>query len=750
VGVLVLLLGVAGFLISEHVLSADREAAARERAAADTQLLQGLLARADTFVGGLGDALASEPAPDNSRFQALVGSETGTFLLSEAMWVERVAAGQRRRYRARFQTGLPFRAGTDVSRLPGLVSTLQRSVSQGPSATDQEEIAGQSGFFLGQSAPFGHGPAGKGFLVLFVPASWFSLASTLDLQRAAISLDGRHLAGSASGTVAAGPSFSALARNWRVEAAADPATPLQAALPWLALLAPVTLALLVYLIVRGIVRRRRAERDIGEILDVSLDPLCIIGVDGYLKRVNLAFERTLGYDAASLVSRPLVEFVHPDDRDDTAASLLRLREGHGETSFESRYVRADGAVRWLHWNTHPLLERGLVYAAAHDVTDIRTLAHEQAALRRVATLVAEGADYAEVFTAVTVEVGRLLAADATRLLRYEPDGGAAVVAGHGASDAELGIPPLPEGDEDDVWWRLAERAGDVRIARVADGAGLRQEVEPVPGIGAIVASPIVVSSRQWGVIVAAWTRGDVGRADTETRMGQFTELVATAVANAESRALLEAARRRIVDAADETRRRLERDLHDGAQQRLVSTVVALRLTQMALHQGAGDVEGLVREALENAESANQGLRELARGIMPSVLTRSGLGPALQEVADRCPIPVTLDLRTDGRLPEGTEVTTYFVVSEALTNVAKHSHASAVHVDVAPIDGAVRLSIDDDGVGGADPARGSGLVGLRDRVEAIGGTLKVRSPPGEGTHVTVELPLAAASGSRLDP
>jgi signal transduction histidine kinase len=261
------------------------------------------------------------------------------------------------------------------------------------------------------------------------------------------------------------------------------------------------------------------------------------------------------------------------------------------------------------------------------------------------------------------------------------------------------------------------------------------------GIGAAVASPIVVSGRQWGVIVSAWKRGEAVRTDTETRMGQFTELVATAVANAESRALLAASRQRIVATADETRRRLERDLHDGAQQRLVSTVVALKLAERALDQRSEKVEGLVHEALANAERATEELRELARGIMPAVLTRNGLGPALQAVADRSPIPVMLDLRTDGRLPERAEVTTYFVISEALTNAAKHSHASAVHVTVEPIDGDVRLSIDDDGVGGADPMRGSGLVGLRDRVEAIGGTLKVQSRPGEGTHVTVELPLA---------
>jgi signal transduction histidine kinase len=181
-------------------------------------------------------------------------------------------------------------------------------------------------------------------------------------------------------------------------------------------------------------------------------------------------------------------------------------------------------------------------------------------------------------------------------------------------------------------------------------------------------------------------------------------------------------------------------LHDGAQQRLVHAIVALKLAGKALDQGDEKAEGLVHEALENAESANEALRELARGIMPAVLTRNGLRPALEAVADRSPIPVMLDVRTDGRLPERAEVTTYFVISEALTNATKHSHASAVQVTVESIDSDVRLLIDDDGIGGADPARGSGLVGLRDRVEAVGGMLTVQSPPGGGTHLTVELPL----------
>ena len=201
-------------------------------------------------------------------------------------------------------------------------------------------------------------------------------------------------------------------------------------------------------------------------------------------------------------------------------------------------------------------------------------------------------------------------------------------------------------------------------------------------------------------------------------------------------------RRRIVATADETRRRVERDLHDGAQHRLVLTILTLKRALQSVNSGSEDVAKLIEEAVVSTEHANDELRELARGIHPVILSTGGLAPALKGIARRSPIPVVLDLQTHDRLPERIEVTAYYVASEALTNAAKHSQASAVHVTVTETDGDVRLSISDDGVGGADLAGGSGLIGLKDRVEAAGGTLTVQSPPGEGTHLTVELPVAA--------
>jgi len=764
VALLVVVLSVAGFLVIKHAVDADRRATAQRQAETDAQQLRGLLERAGTFAVGLADALKGEPVPDGRRFDALVGSATATVGLTDAMWVERVSAGGRRAYERRigapitrppgpqpappaatylpatFVTGLPFRPGADMSALPALAATLRNPASVfAGTATSEQRVAGQPGFFLVQGAHFGQGPGSQGYLVVFVPSGWLSQSLSEAAGPNAISLEGRRLAGTLGTGPGASQSFEALTHQWQVEVAQEQASPLQETLPWLALAWLPLTALIVYLVARGTLRRRRAEREVDDIFGLSLDLLCTLGVDGYLKRVNPAFERTLGYDADELLAHRLREFVHPDDREAVGELIDRLRVGEKVEPFETRYMRADGAVRWLRWNMRPVPERGLIYAVAHDVTGTRALLQEQEALRRVATLVAKGGGAAELFEAVAGEVGQLLGADATRLLRYEQDGTASVVAAHGASDAEIGIAAPVGPDQSDVWRRVAEHAR-ASSADSADGSGSRAESPLAPGIGVAFAAPIVVSGHPWGVIVAAWKRVDVARADTETRMGQFTELVATAVANAESRAALAASRQRVVATADETRRQIERDLHDGAQQRLVQAIITLKIALRELGEGSEDTAQLVVQALETTESANEELRELARGIHPAILSRGGLAPALETIAQRSPIPVALDIRTGERLPERTEVTAYFVISEALVNAAKHSNASTVRVTVETIDGDVRLWINDDGVGGADPARGSGLVGLRDRVEAAGGTLTVHSPAGEGTRLTVELPV----------
>jgi signal transduction histidine kinase len=238
------------------------------------------------------------------------------------------------------------------------------------------------------------------------------------------------------------------------------------------------------------------------------------------------------------------------------------------------------------------------------------------------------------------------------------------------------------------------------------------------------------------------------------------ELAATAIANAQAReelqrvrAELTAVRARVAATADETRRRIERDLHDGAQQRLVSLVLRLRAAQASIPPGLGELHAELGGVAAGLTSALDELREYARGIHPAILAERGLGPALKSLARRSPVPVRLEVVTAVRLSEQAEAAVYYVVSEALANAAKHASASTVCVDVEAADGVVRLSVSDDGVGGADPARGSGLPGLRDRLEAIGGILIVQSRPGEGTRLIAELPaqpVPDAAGTTSPP
>jgi signal transduction histidine kinase len=259
------------------------------------------------------------------------------------------------------------------------------------------------------------------------------------------------------------------------------------------------------------------------------------------------------------------------------------------------------------------------------------------------------------------------------------------------------------------------------------------------GIRSSVASPIVVEGALWGVIIVG-TSSQRFPDGTEQRLEEFTELAATAIANAESRAELTASRARIVAASDDARRRIERDLHDGAQQLLVSLALRLRGTASAIPDDLGEVRAELAQVGSGLERALDVLREISRGIHPAFLAEGGLARALRTLARRSTLPVVLDLGVDERLPEPIEVAAYYVVSEALTNAAKYATASAVHVDVVATDALLRLAIRDDGVGGADPGKGTGLIGLRDRVQALGGSIDLRSAVGEGTVIVVELPL----------
>ena len=267
------------------------------------------------------------------------------------------------------------------------------------------------------------------------------------------------------------------------------------------------------------------------------------------------------------------------------------------------------------------------------------------------------------------------------------------------------------------------------------------------GVRGAVASPIVVEGRLWGAIAAGSRRGRLP-ADTEQRLADFTELVATAIANAESQAELTTSRARIVAAADQARRRIERDLHDGAQQRLVSLALQLRAARAAVPPELGDLGADLDRAAAAAAGALDELREIARGIHPAILAEGGLRPALKVLARRSPVPVDLQVRADGRLPEPVEVSAYYVVAEALTNAAKHARASAVSVQVEVAGDVLRVAVRDDGAGGADFTGGTGLAGLKDRVEALGGRIFLDSPPRGGDHPARGAPAHQHQRQRL--
>jgi PAS domain S-box-containing protein len=1117
---LIALLSAAGYFVTSETIRGDRDSDVARRVEVDTVGAQVILGRARSYVVGLGTILAGEPVARQQRFVQLAGGTAGGVGLLDALWVERLPASARRSYEARvgapitrltpagsfepaptapsylpatFTTnGIPeLPSGVDVSHWPGLGAALRvRSSASSVSVSELGSLGGQPGFYFLQRDSFGHGSDSRGYLVVFVPQGWLTSSIGADPRLLAVSVDGGHLEGFDSPS-ARNASFAMFGRQWRIDVAAAPVTGLQTLLPWLSIAWPLAAALIAVLVGRAIVRRRRAEREVERIFDLSLDMLCIAGLDGYFKRVNPAFARTLGYTTKQLLSRPLLDFVHPDDRAVTAETMETLARGETVVEFENRHVCSDGSVRWLEWSTPTVLDDGLVYAAARDVTDRRRaadelresqrlvedsrdelrmlvdeqaalrrmatlvaeapapsavldavasemkalldadqvalsryeagaeivvlaqrgldvgrtpvgsrvshegenatsivrrtgrparigdyegtggaiaeiaratglgwsvaapivvdgrawglisaswkskepppedtedrmvkfaqllvtaianaesreaenrLAGEQEALRRVATLVARGVSATELFWAVSDEVAHLFSTEFAAVGRFEPDGRTLDLVGANRTherwesadflasaevlrtgraartDAErwrsdeseaagrlrsLGIvstaaspisvdgelwgvmlvagteerlPPDTEGRLDkftglvataianaqarealrqlvneqttlrriatlvaqgpssqELFGAVAEEIGRVLPAAVVSigryepddsvtvmaswsvtgaafatggrwpargtsvAATVRQTgqsahiddfseaVDPLgvalreAGVKSSVGSPIVVEDLLWGVISAASTEGPMPPG-AEARLASFTELVATAVANAEGSAELAASRRRIVAASDDARRRIERDLHDGVQQQLVSLGLGLGAIEARLPPGDALNEQLASVS-NGVRSVLDALGEIAHGIHPAILSHGGLAPALKGLARRSSVPVELHAHISMRIPDEAEVAAYYIVSEALTNVAKHARANVVLIDVTTEDGTLTLSVRDDGIGGADPREGSGLVGLRDRVEALGGTIAIESPAGDGTCVVVRLPIA---------
>jgi PAS domain S-box-containing protein len=454
--------------------------------------------------------------------------------------------------------------------------------------------------------------------------------------------------------------------------------------------------------------------ELAEFFGLARDLLCVAGLDGYFKLVNASWERVLGYSREELMSRPFLDFVHPDDVEDAIDGLSVLATGEDVIEFESRLICADGSVRRFEWNTRTMPHLGVVYGMGRDVTERTALAEEQAALRRVATVVARESSPDDVFAAVVQEVGRIVGVESTAMLRYEDDGSATAIASWGELSVPVGARFPPDGDD------------------------IGSQVSRALGVRSAAAAPIIVDGRPWGAMIAV--AGEPLPPDTESRMVEFTELVAAAIANIHARTELTASRARIVAAADEERRRVARDLHDGAQQRLVHTIITLKLAQEALERDAGNASSLVSEALQHAKRATHELRELAHGILPAALTSGGLEVAVEALTSRMPVRVEVEICAD-RLPATLGATAYFVVAEALTNIAKHAHATRAAVAVRVVDGTLHVEVSDDGVGGVRP-EGSGLQGLRDRLAALDGRLRIASPGDGGTLVAAAIPIAA--------
>ncbi|WP_083208409.1 sensor histidine kinase [Mycobacterium malmoense] len=390
---------------------------------------------------------------------------------------------------------------------------------------------------------------------------------------------------------------------------------------------------------------------------------------------------------------------------------------------------------------HAVAAEGRRRDAEASRDELRVLAEQQAALRRVATLIARGARPSDVFPAVADELARSLGVANAALWRYESDGTATLVAAH---DDPAQVARMPVGgrwslDGENIGAMVADSGQPARMdshdTAIGDVAALIRRLGLRSGVGA----PIVVEGRLWGVAVVG-SPAEPLPLGSERRVGEFTELVATAIANAEAHAALTASRTRIVTAADDARRRLERDLHDGAQQRLVSLALQLRSIEAGVPAELGGLKDEIAAVVTGLSTASAELQELARGIHPAILSSGGLGAALKTLARRCPVPVNISLALAGPTSESAEVAAYYVVAEALTNAARHAQASRIDVDVRGDGSEVRLAIRDDGAGGADSDKGSGLVGLMDRVEALGGHLQIASPPGGGTALHVAIPV----------
>ena len=493
--------------------------------------------------------------------------------------------------------------------------------------------------------------------------------------------------------------------------------------------------------------------------------VCVLDEAGRVLLFNDACERATGFSRDEVLGRELAEvLVPPEERDAFREVLSFIWKTEHPSPQVGHWQTKSGGRRLIAWSNKPVpataSSPGYLVTSGLDLTErarlpeepaldgdpaaklaeVGQLAQEQRALRRVATLVASEASPENVFMAVSAECARVLGVTTSAVWRYEGDDTATVVGRFNRD----GIDPFPIGtrlyaDESTSIGRARETAAPARVEDWGTAEGELAEMLVRSGYRSTVSAPIIVAGTLWGAV-------SIGSPDplpptAEVRLAAFCDLVSLAVASAQAREDLQTSRARIVRAGDEQRRRLERNLHDGAQQRLVAATLLLRLAQTRLDVDPAAAGTLLQEAGGELDAGLEELRELARGLHPGALMEHGLRGALLLFEERLPLPVEIEVPPE-RLDRHVEATAYFIVSEGLTNVVKHAGASRARVTVERKDGVLRLGITDDGGGGADTSKGTGLLGLRDRAEAEGGTLVVVSPPGRGTVITATLPLHA--------
>ncbi len=488
--------------------------------------------------------------------------------------------------------------------------------------------------------------------------------------------------------------------------------------------------------------------------------------EGRILLFNEACEQATGFSRTEVIGHDARDFVIPPEEREAFGEFLAYVFSTGAQAPQvGHWMTKDGGRRLIAWSNRPMVsaqggpttvvttgidltdrsplhdedERAFAGDPSAKLAEVGRLATEQRALRRVATLVASEAQPERVFSAVSEECARVLEVNASAVLRYEDDDTATVVGRHNRDSA--GVLQIGLRLTTDETSSLGQVRRSGAAARVDDWGtaerGITGETMFQFGYRSTASAPIVVAGVLWGAVSIA--SEDPLPAEIENRLAAFCELVSLGVASAQARADLIASRARLVKAGDEQRRRLERNLHDGAQQRLVSVALALRLARARLGPELGPVAALLDDAARELDNGLAELREIARGLHPAILTDRGLLQALDTLAAR--LPIVVDIESPQRLPEDVEATVYYIVAEALTNVSRHSEADHARVTVT-IDGdLVRCEIADDGRGGADVSLGTGIQGLRDRASAAGGTLSLTSPPGRGTIVTAVLPLA---------